>query len=471
VGRADVHRTVRLAAVVIAVAVAFADSSIVVLALPELYGAFDTTIEGVAWVITSFNLALAVGALALVPIARRVRADRLLGAGSLLFLAASVVCAMAGSIGTLVAARSAQGLGAALVLAGALPVLGSLAGARDREVRGAPEASADARAFAPRDSGMALWTTAGTIGAAAGPALGGLLTQAFDWRAIFVAQAPIAGAALLAIGTRATEGGGPPVSLRGTLRPNAALALVSGALVGALFLGVLLVVDVFRYAPLEGAAIVSLIPVGAVAARPLASALPLRVATAGGAALVAAGLVGLALLPSNDIGYALASFALCGSGLGLAVPGLTRSALAGEETGRAAAMTVGIRHLGLVLSLAVVAPLLAGDLVEAASVAELNGTAVVIDAEIPATTKIPLALDIRDALDRAPRGEIPDLSAPFEEHGASTDAAIRRVRGDLTEAIATAITRGFRSSFLLCAALGGLAVLPPLRRRRREGSP
>ena len=63
------------------VAVAFADSSIVVLALPNLYGAFDTTIVGVSWVITSYNLVVAVAAVAFVPLVgvsslarRRVRA-------------------------------------------------------------------------------------------------------------------------------------------------------------------------------------------------------------------------------------------------------------------------------------------------------------------------------------------------------------------------------------------------------------
>ena len=54
-----------------AVAVAFADSSIVVLALPELYGAFNTSLVGVSWVITSYNLVVAVCALALVPLVKR----------------------------------------------------------------------------------------------------------------------------------------------------------------------------------------------------------------------------------------------------------------------------------------------------------------------------------------------------------------------------------------------------------------
>jgi hypothetical protein len=139
---------------------------------------------------------------------------------------------------------------------------------------------------------------------------------------------------------------------------NLGLALVSGALVGALFLGVLLVIDVFRYSPIQGAAIVSLIPAAALLARPLAARLPVALAVGSGAALLAAGLAGLALLPSSALGYVLASLALCGVGLGLSVPGLTHSVLGGESgVGRKATLTVGMRHVGLVLALAVVAPL------------------------------------------------------------------------------------------------------------------
>jgi MFS family permease len=170
-------RSLVVAAIAVAVAVAFADSSIVVLALPELYGTFDTTIEGVAWVITSYNLVLAIAALVLVFVVHRVRANVLLAAGSVVFLGASIACALASSIGSLIAARSVQGLGGALLLAGSLPVLATLAGSSAR--------------------GVAIWTAAGTLGAGMGPALGGILTQAFDWRAIFVAQAPVAGLALL----------------------------------------------------------------------------------------------------------------------------------------------------------------------------------------------------------------------------------------------------------------------------------
>ncbi len=156
--------------------------------------------------------------------------------------------------------------------------------------------------------GVALWTLAGTFGAAVGPALGGVLTQVFDWRAIFVFQAPVAGAALLAtagshVAAILEEGWRP--RLWRTVPGNLALALLSGALVGALFLGVLLVIDVFGSTPIQGAAIVSVIPAATLLARPLAAQLPVALAVGSGALLLAAGLVGLALLPSSALAYTL----------------------------------------------------------------------------------------------------------------------------------------------------------------------
>ena len=274
-----------------AVAVAFADSSIVVLALPDLYGRFETTIEGVSWVITAYNVAVAATALLLVFLVHRFRAAYVLGGGLVLFLAASIACASANSLAFLIAARSVQGVGAALLLAGALPVIGART-----------------------------WTLAGTYGLAVGPALGGVLTQAFDWRAIFVAQAPVAAVALLGVGRSqpedvAIEGWRP--SLRRTLPANACLGLLFGALVGALFLAVLIVISVWSYSPIGGAAIVSALPIAALAARPLDRWLPPVTAVCTGAALLAVGLVGLALLPSASVWLLVWALLLCGAGLGL----------------------------------------------------------------------------------------------------------------------------------------------------------
>jgi len=424
-----------------AVAVAFADSSIVVLALPDLYGRFQTTIEGVSWVITAYNVAVAATALLLVAFVHRFRAAYVLGGGLVLFLAASIACALADSLTFLIAARSVQGVGAALLLAGALPVIGTR-----------------------------IWTLAGTYGLALGPALGGVLTQAFDWRAIFVAQAPVAAAAFVGVGrahpdTVAIEGWRP--SLRRTLPANACLGLLFGALVGALFLAVLIVISVWSYSPIGGAAIVSALPIAALAARPLDRWIPPVTAVCAGAGLLAVGLVGLALLPSASLWLLVWALLLCGAGLGLSVPVLSDAALQrGANATRSGTLTVGARHVGLVLALAVIAPLLASKVPDAGDKALLRGTAVLLDAPIGLDKKVPVALDLRSAFGKAKEGETPDLAEPFDKHGAQHDSALASARDDLLGAIEATITRASRSAFFVCAGFAALALLVALFFRR-----
>lgn len=439
------------AALAAAVAVAFADSSIVVLALPELYSAFDTSIEGIAWVITAYNVVVAVVALALVVLVHRFRAPIVLGAGLLVFLGASIACSVADSLDFLIVARCVQGLGGALLLAGSLPILCALSGSARR--------------------GAVIWTLAGTLGTALGPALGGALTQAFDWRAIFVAQAPVAALALLAtVGSHvdALAEEGWTSRLRKTMPANVSLAFVFGALVGCLFLAVLLVITVWGYSPIAGAGIVSVLPAGTLAARPIASRVPKLLAVCAGAVLLAAGLLGLALLPSGSLAYPMIALALCGFGLGLSVPVLTHAALSPEAgLTRSATLTIGVRHVGLVVALAAVAPILANQLPPAGEKATLNATSVIIDAPIGLDKKVPLALDLKEAFNQAKAGEIPDLSKPFDERGARTDAKLAGVRDDLVGVIEATITRAFRPAFLLSALLAILALVPALLFRSR----
>lgn len=424
-----------------AVAVAFADSSIVVLALPDLYGRFQTTIEGVSWVITAYNVAVASTALLFVFLVHRFRAAYVLGGGLVLFLAASIACAAANSLAFLIAARSVQGVGAALLLSGALPVIGART-----------------------------WTLAGTYGLAVGPALGGVLTQAFDWRAIFVAQAPVAAVALLGVGRSqpedvAIEGWRP--SLRRTLPANTCLGLLFGALVGALFLAVLIVISVWSYSPIGGAAIVSALPIAALAARPLDRWLAPVTAVCTGAALLAVGLVGLALLPSASVWLLVWALLLCGAGLGLSLPVLSDAALQkGANATRSGTLTVGARHVGLVLALAVIAPLLASKIPDAGDKALLRGTAVLLDAPIGLDKKVPVALDLRSAFDKAREGETPDLAEPFDKHGAQHDSALASARDTLLGAIEATITRASRAAFFVCAGFAALALLVALLFRR-----
>jgi len=433
------------------VAAAFADSSIVVLALPDLYGEFDTTIVGVSWVITSYNLVVAVTAFCLVPFARRLQPAPTGAVGVLVFAVASAGCASSWRLEVLIAFRCLQGLGGALLLVAALRGLAALSGSPAR--------------------GAVIWTTAGTIGAAAGPALGGVLTQLFDWRAIFVVQVPLALVALAAM-LDARVKSIPPEPLTTSHRPHAVaadtgLGLVFGALVGALFLSVLLVITVWSIEPIAGALVVSALPAAAFAVRPLVARLPVHTASMGGAALLAGGLVSLALLPRISELLVALSLAFCGAGLGLAVPALTGQAL--DPDGRATRsglVTVGARHAGLVLALALIAPVLSQTLSGSEDKALQAGAQSVLEGDVPLTQKVPIALDLRTALDEAKQGEVPDLAKPFDKRGAGSNEQLRTLRDDLITALESVITRGFRSSFALSALFAALAVLPASRLRR-----
>ncbi len=382
---------------------------------------------------------MVVGAFAFLPFLKRVRPAWLALAGLLVFLGASVVCAVSNSLGLLVGGRTVQGLAAAFLLAASLPLLVVLSGGRSRAI--------------------ALWVGAGTLGTALGPALGGVLTDAFDWRAIFVVQAPLAALAIVAVLHPAARGL-PPATEEGRAPLGSALALVFtyAALVGALFLAVLLVVTVWDYGPLAGAGIVSALPIAALCARPLSARLSGLADVVGGSALLAAGLAALALLPASDPAYAVPALALAGVGLGLALPPLTRASLAREgDLGRSSATSVGMRHVGLVVGLLAVAPLLALELDDAEETATLNATAVILDADLPLTTKVPITLDLYREFQRVPEGEIPNLSTPFEEHGGSGDADVARARDSLLESVQAVLTRAFRSSFVVTALFAVLA--------------
>src|SRR5918994_711373 len=163
------------ALIAVGVALALADASVVALALPPMLDDLDTTVEGVAAVIGVYTAVLA----ALLPLAawlRRRISDALLGAtGFGVFALAGALCSLPEDVAAMLAFRALQAAGAAAALVAGFALL----------------------------RGGRLWTTAAVFGTAVGPALGGALTQAFDWRAIFLAQVPLAlAAAVAAFGAR-----------------------------------------------------------------------------------------------------------------------------------------------------------------------------------------------------------------------------------------------------------------------------
>jgi MFS family permease len=251
----------------LAIGLALADSSIVTLALPDVLAEFDVGITTIAWVLTSYNLVLAVLAVPAAYVARRGPRGAF-AVGAVVFAGASLACGLAPSFEVLVAARCVQAAGGALLVTAALDLLSETTGSETRAAR--------------------FWVAAGVLGAALGPAAGGVLTQALGWESIFLAQVPLAVVALAAV---------PGVSSRSLPAPagrphvsaNAALLLVSGGLVAALFLLVLLLVDGWGMDPAAAGVVVTAMPLAAIATARLASraAVDAGVRTASGVILIA----------------------------------------------------------------------------------------------------------------------------------------------------------------------------------------
>ncbi|MEU0647512.1 MFS transporter [Streptomyces umbrinus] len=168
-----------LAAVLLGFFTIMVDAMIVNVALPSIGTGFGSGMTGLQWVVDGYALAFAAFLLSAGAVSDRVGARQAFAFGLGLFVAASAVCATAPNLGVLVAARLAQGAGAAMVVPSSLALL--------RETFPDPTARAKA---------IALWGVGGSVGAAAGPVAGGLLTL-IDWRMIFFVNLPIGVVALV----------------------------------------------------------------------------------------------------------------------------------------------------------------------------------------------------------------------------------------------------------------------------------
>src|SRR5262249_32721867 len=141
---------------------------------------------------------------------------------------------------------------------------------------------------------------------------------------------------------------------------NLALLLLSGGLVAALFLLVLLLVTGWEMSPAAAGLVVSTLPVAALFGGRLAPpSIGVAVRIASGVILVGGGLAALALLPHAGWEWTLVPQVLIGVGVGLAFAALTEQALGGRgDQVVHGGWTLAARHAGVVLGLLLLAPLL-----------------------------------------------------------------------------------------------------------------
>jgi EmrB/QacA subfamily drug resistance transporter len=193
------------------------DSSVVLTALPRMQRELHADLPSLQWAVNSYGIAFAAGIITAAALGDRFGRRRVFNIGLALFTLASAACALAPGAAELIAARTVQGLGAAAVTPLSLTILTS--------------------AFPPRRRGLIVGIYGGLAGlaVAAGPLVGGAVTQGLSWQWIFWLNVPI-GLAATALATRLlpeTHGAPERLDLAGVALVTAGVVAIVWALVRA----------------------------------------------------------------------------------------------------------------------------------------------------------------------------------------------------------------------------------------------
>jgi EmrB/QacA subfamily drug resistance transporter len=392
------------------------DALVVTTALSTIRIDLGASIEELEWTVNAYSLSFAVLLMTGAVLGDRFGRRRMFAAGIGLFTAASAACALAPDVGTLIAARTVQGAGAALVMPLALALLTA--------------------GFPPEHRGKAMGLFSAVTGLAVlgGPVVGGAITEGLAWEWIFWLNVPIGLAVIPLVLARLEESFGPrqPVDLPGVaLVTGGSFGLVWGLVrgnsagwgspevVGMLALGALLAVgfvawelrarapmlpmgvfrsrafsagnaaNFFQFASLFGAVFfmaqflqtaLGYGPLGTglrllawtatlTAVAPFAGVLADRIGErpfmAAGLLLQGAGMAWIALIaePGMAYGELIAPLIVTGSGTSMAMPALQSSvlgAVAPSEIGNASGTFTTLRQLGAAFGLAILVAVFAG---------------------------------------------------------------------------------------------------------------
>jgi EmrB/QacA subfamily drug resistance transporter len=385
------------------------DTLVVATALSTIRLDLGATVEQLEWTVNAYNLSFAVLLITAAALGDRYGRRSLYAAGLGLFAVSSAAAALAPNVGTLIAARAAQGAGAALIMPLGLALLSA--------------------AFPPAKRGAAIGIFSAITGVAvaSGPLVGGAVVEGISWEWIFWINVPIGIAAIPLVLTRMRESFGPNTSLdirglalisagafgivwglvrgnqagwgatevvgslvvgvllvaafigwemraaepmlpmsffrsRAFSAGNAAIFFTFASLFGAVFFYAQLLQNVLGYGPLDSG--LRLLPWTAtfITVAPIAGMLADRIGErplmVGGLTLQAAGMAWLAVIaePGMAYGQVLAPFIVAGVGISMAIPAAQNSvvgSIALESVGKAAGANSMMRELGGVFGIAV----------------------------------------------------------------------------------------------------------------------
>ncbi|MFJ2279031.1 DHA2 family efflux MFS transporter permease subunit [Streptomyces sp. NPDC087866] len=181
------HRAVLLTVTCLGQFMVLLDNTIVGAALPDMQHGLHVELTGLQWIVDAYVLLVAMLLLSGGVFADRFGRKRVYLTGVAVFTAASALCALAPSLGWLIAGRVLQGVGAAALSPASLALLAAAYPVPQERVKA-----------------IGLWAGLSGIGLAAGPVAGGALTDAFGWSAIFLVNLPI-GVILLVAGLRSLD--------------------------------------------------------------------------------------------------------------------------------------------------------------------------------------------------------------------------------------------------------------------------
>jgi EmrB/QacA subfamily drug resistance transporter len=171
------------------------DALVVVTALPSIQRDLGGTVGTLQWTISAYNTAFAAGIITAVGLGDRLGRRRVYVVGLALFTLSSAACALAPNASVLIGFRVAQGIGAAIVMPLGLTLLTS---AFPAERRGAV---------------VGIWGGVAGLGVAAGPLIGGAVSQGLNWHWIFWVNVPVGTAALIGARLHLPESRGPRTRL------------------------------------------------------------------------------------------------------------------------------------------------------------------------------------------------------------------------------------------------------------------